>query len=81
MDFEIWTDKNGTQWKVTEMPTRKIKKEIAELKLRFDTVGNRKIQKTDNQNVYMSIMAFCFEWINAFNLELERREKHETTKN
>lgn len=74
MDFETWTDKKGIKWKVTEMPTRKIKKEIAELKLRFDTVGNRKIQKTDNQNMYMSIMAFCFEWINAFNLELDRRE-------
>ena len=74
MNFEIWTDKNGMQWKVAEMTTRKIKKEIADLKLRFDAVGSRKIQKSDNQNVFLSIMAFCFEWINAFNLELDRRE-------
>ena len=45
MDFETWTDKNGTQWKVTEMPTRLIKKQAKEVDQKLRKLLNQPVKK------------------------------------
>lgn len=66
MDFETWTDKNGTQWKVSEMTTRQIKKTIKEIYDRLVSLG-RGLGKT-----------FLVNWGRRFEMELERRKRNES---
>lgn len=64
MDFEYWTDKNGTKWKVAEMPTGYIKTIIGTLKWQLRCKAPRVPALSDTWNT----------WLKIFTNELERRE-------
>lgn len=64
MGFEIWTDKNGTQWKVAEMTTRQIKKTIKEIYERLVSL-DRGLGKT-----------LLVNWGRRFEMELKRRKQN-----
>lgn len=76
MDFEIWTDKNGVQWKVAEMTTRQIKKTLTELKERLEKIMYSKIKKTDDIGMNMNMINYLVEWGGRFEMELERRKQN-----
>lgn len=70
MDFETWTDKNGTQWKVAEMTTRQIKKAIKEIYDRLFVLGRKSGKcRTD-------IALYWINWGGRFEMELKRRKQN-----
>ena len=69
MDFETWTDKNGTKWKVAEMTTRQIKKTLKELYERLYALGRGSGKTPSDMALYW------VNWGGRFEMELERREK------
>ena len=70
MDFETWTDKNGTQWKVAEMTTRQIKKTIKEIYERLIVLG-RKWGKGR-----ADMVLYWVNWGGRFEMELKRRKRN-----
>lgn len=76
MDFETWTDKNGTNWKVSEMTTRQIKKALTELKELLEKIMYSKIKKTDDIGMNMKVINYLVEWGGRFEMELERRKQN-----
>lgn len=80
MDFETWTDKNGTQWKVAEMTTRQIKRNLKENLAEFDRIGNKRVLKNDNKPANLALMAYHFESARILQAELKRRIENANTK-
>lgn len=76
MDFEIWTDKNGTQWKIAEMTTRQIKKTLTYINETLADKMYSKIKKTDNIEMNVGMINYLIEWGGRFEMELERRKQN-----
>ena len=77
MDFETWIDKNGTQWKLADMTTRQIKRNLKENLAEFDRIGNKRVLKNDNKQANLALMAYHFESARILQAELKRRIENE----
>lgn len=75
MDFEIWTDKNGTKWKVAEMPTRLIKKQAIEVDQKLRKLLSQPVKNVSDYDYGLATMNFYFDWLKRFETELERRKR------
>ena len=75
MDFETWTDKNGTNWKVTEMPTRLIKKQAIEVDQKLRKLLNQPVKNISDYHYGLTTINFYYDWLKRFDTELERRKK------
>lgn len=76
MDFETWIDKNGTNWKVTEMPTRLIKKQAIEVDQKLRKLLNQPVKNISDYNYGLATMNFYFDWLKRFDTELKRRKQN-----
>lgn len=80
MDFETWIDKNGTNWKVTEMTTRQINKTLLWIN---ETLANKmfnKVKPPDNVEMNVNMINYLIEWGGRFEMELERRKNNESSR-
>lgn len=76
MDFETWVDKNGTNWKVTEMSIRLIKKEAIEVDKKLRKLLNQPVKNISHYDYGLMTINFYFHWLNRFDTELKRRKQN-----